>query len=187
MNCRSQLHNLTGNHSLITWWQDLVRPLITCWQVKLPKQVKFLNYSQYVLKHHANNNHTNIRTCQHKCQTKLNYQLLKIHQKIKNQTQTFLSISYLKQLPEVQPSSDHQQIFDNKNENFEIFEDLFHTLLKLQLENTEAMKINPLSCSFTKRSTSKIQKHWYIKQKNPRWRAHCISTTWGQTRIKSYS
>ena len=32
-------------------------------------------------------------------------------------------------------------IFDGKNEKFELFEDLFHTLLKLQPKMTEAMKI----------------------------------------------
>ena len=33
-------------------------------------------------------------------------------------------------------------IFDGKNEKFELFEDLFHTMLKMQPEMTEAMKIN---------------------------------------------
>ena len=33
-------------------------------------------------------------------------------------------------------------IFDGKNEKFELFEDLFHTRLKMQPEMTEAMKIN---------------------------------------------
>ena len=33
-------------------------------------------------------------------------------------------------------------IFDGKNEKFELFEDLFHTMLKKQPEMTEAMKIN---------------------------------------------
>ena len=33
-------------------------------------------------------------------------------------------------------------IFDGKNEEFELFEDLFHTMLKMQPEMTEAMKIN---------------------------------------------
>ena len=32
--------------------------------------------------------------------------------------------------------------FDGKNEKFELFEDLFHTMLKMQPEMTEAMKIN---------------------------------------------
>ena len=38
--------------------------------------------------------------------------------------------------------SSNTLIFDGKNGNFEIFEDLFHTLLKMQPEMTEAMKIN---------------------------------------------
>ena len=33
-------------------------------------------------------------------------------------------------------------IFDEKNENFELFEDLFLTMLKMQPEKTEAMKMN---------------------------------------------
>ena len=33
-------------------------------------------------------------------------------------------------------------IFDEKNQKFELFEDLFHTMLKMQPEMTEAMKIN---------------------------------------------
>ena len=33
-------------------------------------------------------------------------------------------------------------IFNGKNEKFELFEDLFHTMLKMQPEMTEAMKIN---------------------------------------------
>ena len=33
-------------------------------------------------------------------------------------------------------------IFDGKNEKFELFEDLFHTMLKMQPEMTEAMEIN---------------------------------------------
>ena len=33
-------------------------------------------------------------------------------------------------------------IFDGKNEKFELFEDLFHTMLKMQPEMTEAIKIN---------------------------------------------
>ena len=33
-------------------------------------------------------------------------------------------------------------IFDGKNKKFELFEDLFHTMLKMQPEMTEAMKLN---------------------------------------------
>ena len=33
-------------------------------------------------------------------------------------------------------------IFDGKDEKFELFEDLFHTMLKMQPEMTEALKIN---------------------------------------------
>ena len=42
----------------------------------------------------------------------------------------------------LKPASTNTLIFDGKNENFELFEDLFHTMLKMQPEMTEAMKIN---------------------------------------------
>ena len=42
----------------------------------------------------------------------------------------------------LKPVSTSTLIFDGKNEKFELFEDLFHTMLKMQLEMTEAMKIN---------------------------------------------
>ena len=40
------------------------------------------------------------------------------------------------------PVSTNTLIFDGKNEKFELFEDLFHTMLKMQPEMTEAIKIN---------------------------------------------
>ena len=42
----------------------------------------------------------------------------------------------------LKPVSTITLIFDGKNEKFELFEDLFHTMLKMQPEMTEAMKIN---------------------------------------------
>ena len=42
----------------------------------------------------------------------------------------------------LKPVSTNTRIFDGKNEKFELFEDLFHTMLKMQPEMTEAMKIN---------------------------------------------
>ena len=41
-----------------------------------------------------------------------------------------------------EPVSTNTLIFDGKNEKFELFEDLFHTMLKMQPEMKEAMKIN---------------------------------------------
>ena len=41
----------------------------------------------------------------------------------------------------LKPVSTNTLIFDIKNEKFELFEDLFHTMLKMQPEMTEAMKI----------------------------------------------
>ena len=42
----------------------------------------------------------------------------------------------------LKPVSTNTLNFDGKNEKFELFEDLFHTMLKMQPEMTEAMKIN---------------------------------------------
>ena len=42
----------------------------------------------------------------------------------------------------LKPVSTNTLIFDGKNDKFELFEDLFHTMLKIQPEMTEAMKIN---------------------------------------------
>ena len=42
----------------------------------------------------------------------------------------------------LKPVSTNTLIFDGKNEKFELLEDLFHTMLKIQPEMTEAMKIN---------------------------------------------
>ena len=42
----------------------------------------------------------------------------------------------------LKPVSTNTRIFDGKNEKFKLFEDLFHTVLKMQPEMTEAKKIN---------------------------------------------
>ena len=42
----------------------------------------------------------------------------------------------------LKPVSTNTLIFDDKNEKFEAFEDLFHTMLKMQPEMTETMKPN---------------------------------------------
>ena len=42
----------------------------------------------------------------------------------------------------LKPVSTNTLILDGKNEKFELYEDLFHTMLKMQPEMTEAMKIN---------------------------------------------
>ena len=42
----------------------------------------------------------------------------------------------------LKPVSTSTLIFDGKNEKFELFEDLFHTMLKMQPEMTETIKIN---------------------------------------------
>ena len=41
----------------------------------------------------------------------------------------------------LKPVSTNPLIFDGKNEKIELFEDLFHTMLKMQREMTETVKI----------------------------------------------
>ena len=50
----------------------------------------------------------------------------------------------------LKPVSTNTLIFDGKNEKFELFEDLFHTMLKMQPEMTKAMKINPFHAHLRK-------------------------------------
>ena len=42
----------------------------------------------------------------------------------------------------LKPVSTNTLVFDGKNEKIELFEDLIHTMLKMQPEMTEAMKVN---------------------------------------------
>ena len=50
----------------------------------------------------------------------------------------------------LKPVSTNTLTFDGKNEKFELFEDLFHTMLKMQPEMTEAMTINHFHAHFRK-------------------------------------
>ena len=77
-------------------------------------------------------------------------------------------------------------IFEGKNECFEFFEDLFHTMLKMQREMTEAVKINHFHAHLRNEA---LQTFRYISasNKNSWWRANCRSTKICHTRITSYS
>ena len=46
------------------------------------------------------------------------------------------------QHPTIRPVNSNTMTFDGKSEKFELFEDLFHTMIKMQPEMTEQMKIN---------------------------------------------
>ena len=61
--------------------------------------------------------------------------------------------------PLLKPITASTIIFDGKNEKFELFEDLFHTMLKMQPEMTEAMKNKPFSLALTERSSTNLQKY----------------------------
>ena len=50
----------------------------------------------------------------------------------------------------LKPVSTNTLVVVGKNEKLELFEDLFHTMLKMQPEKTEAMKINHFLAHFRK-------------------------------------
>ena len=57
----------------------------------------------------------------------------------------------------LKPVSTNTLIFDGKNEKFELFEDIFHTMLKMQPEMTEAMKINHFHVRLRKEALQTIK------------------------------
>ena len=56
--------------------------------------------------------------------------------------------------------------FDGKTEKFELFEDLFHTLIKMQPTMTEQMKINPFHSLLKKESPTNVSKYKLYKPSN---------------------
>ena len=58
----------------------------------------------------------------------------------------------------LKPVSTNTLIFDGKNEKFELFEDLFHTLLRMQPEMTEAVKINHFHAHLRKEALQTFRK-----------------------------
>ena len=58
----------------------------------------------------------------------------------------------------LKPVSTNTLIFDGKNEKLELFEDLFHTMLKMQPEMTEAMKINRFHAHLRKEALQTFRK-----------------------------
>ena len=66
----------------------------------------------------------------------------------------------------LKPVSTNTLNFDGKNENFELFEDLFHTMLKMQPEMTEAMKINHFHAHLRKEALQTFRNISAINKKN---------------------
>ena len=58
----------------------------------------------------------------------------------------------------LKPVSTNTISFDGKNEKFEHFEDLFHTMLKMQPKMTEAMKINHFHAHLQKEAVQTFKK-----------------------------
>ena len=58
----------------------------------------------------------------------------------------------------LKPVSTNTIVFDEENEQFEFFEDLFHTMLKVQSEMTEAMKINHFRAHLRRKAFQTLRK-----------------------------
>ena len=67
----------------------------------------------------------------------------------------------------LKPVSTNTLIFDGKNEKFELFEDLFHTMLKMQPEMTEAMKINHFHAHLRKEALQTFRNISALNKKTP--------------------
>ena len=65
----------------------------------------------------------------------------------------------------LKPVSTNTLIFDGTNEKFELFEDLFHSMLKMQPEMTEAMKINHFHAHLRKEALQTFRKISAINKK----------------------
>ena len=61
--------------------------------------------------------------------------------------------------PLLKPVNINTLVFDGKSDKFELFEDLFHTMLRMQLDLTKPMKINLFHAHLRKKRTSDLQKH----------------------------
>ena len=66
----------------------------------------------------------------------------------------------------LEPVSTNTLIFDGENEKFELFENLFHTMLKMQPEMTEAMKINHFHAHLRKEALQTFRNISAINKKN---------------------
>ena len=69
--------------------------------------------------------------------------------------------------PMLKPVSTKTLIFDGKNEKFELFEDLFHTMLKMQPEMTETMKINHFHAHLRKEALQTFRNISTVNKKTP--------------------
>ena len=67
--------------------------------------------------------------------------------------------------PMLKPVCTNTLIFDGKNEKFELFEDLFHTMLKMQPEITETMKINHFHAHLRKEALETFRKISTVNKK----------------------
>ena len=66
----------------------------------------------------------------------------------------------------LKPVSKKTLIFDDKNGKFELFEDLFHTMPKMQTEMIEARKMNHFHANLQNEALQKNQEHKFNEQKS---------------------
>ena len=59
----------------------------------------------------------------------------------------------------IRPVNSNTMTFDGKNEKFEMFEDLFHTMIKMQTEMSEQMKINHFHSLLRENALQTFHKH----------------------------
>ena len=76
----------------------------------------------------------------------------------------------------LKPVSTNTIFFDGKNEKTELFEDLFHTMLKMQPLKTEAMNIKHFHTHLRKEALQTFRNISAFKQENSRRRPNCVST-----------
>ena len=82
----------------------------------------------------------------------------------------------------VRPVSTTTLTFDGKSEKFELFEDLFHTKIKMQPDMTETLKINHFH-SLLRKNALQTFRNYYGKQANLRRQLGSISSEIRQTRV----
>ena len=87
----------------------------------------------------------------------------------------------------LEPASTKTTISAAKNEQFELFEDLFHTMLKMQPEKTEVMKINNFHAHLQKEALHTIRNRSASNKKNLGDVLVVFRRKKCQTRITSYS
>ena len=176
--CRSQIHILSGKHTLITWWPKKQAyksntwsshwtTLNTTWSNITPT-------SELVDISIPRQSFTNGWACTKK--SKLRFK--QFHQSS--------SWSNLQNCNPATTTSSYnaKAVFYG---HIECFQNALHTLLKMLLEMIKAMKIKPSHSQVRRESTQTFKQHKRIRKGNSWWRANFVSTKMCPTRTTSYN